>query len=115
MIGVAVAAVLMNGARVMPTFETCRDGYVMWRGVQRARSDLALVGDTCSGSFRRALLNVFQSEQQLAWHWSEHAPDPIGGACLGALCVSVLTLTVGVPGGLLWSICRRFARGRASR
>ena len=92
MIGVAIAALLINGVRVMPRVETLHDGYLLWRGVHRARADLAIVDHKGSANFLRAALNVRQCELQFALWRSEHAPDPIGGACLGALCLSVIAL-----------------------
>jgi hypothetical protein len=118
-IAVALAAVLMNGVRVMPTLETLNDGYSAHRGLQRTRADLEAIRAGSGEKSRnhcRALLNVRQSEEQFSWIASQHSPGPVGGACLGALCLAIVSVALGVPTWSVWTIRRHltFCRSDAS-
>jgi hypothetical protein len=109
MLAVAVTAVGLSGLRELPSLLDC---YTVWRGVQRARSDVELIGagsglDSASG--RRAMLNAQQSQAQAEAFWRENRPSPIGLACVSVSGLLSLGLAFGGPIAGLRVIIRGFA------
>jgi hypothetical protein len=110
MIAIAIAAVFLTGARAMPPWQTWREGYVLWQGLRQARTDVEIAktgSGTGSAVYQRAILNRRVSELQFSLILREAFPDPIGSACVGAVCLSAAGAALALPAWCVMVIRRR--------
>jgi hypothetical protein len=110
MIAIAGTAVLLTGLRAMPPVESWRDGYLLWCGMRQHRSEVEIARERWgpdSAVYQRAILGGQMSEMQFAMFLREAFPDPIGSACVGAVCLSAAGAALALPAWCVMVIRRR--------